>query len=156
MELFWGTERYEWNLVLFVSNTLDWHHNQLRQLHGLKPQRVRYLEKRFVVPIDKDEFQGFRPHESFVYELDYSRRKRASDPRDRIYAKLGHFSAAVLLESLPPFEANYTLDIVDLYKDVAIRTLQGYPTLELLNAVQHLNGMTFAHSSSWQTNDRCR
>ena len=149
MELYWGTERYMWNLVFFVSDILNWRHKHLRQFHGLKPARVSYLEKRFVVPIDKDELQRYHHQRSFVSELDYSRRKRASDPRDRIYAILGHFSAAVLLGSLPPFEADYTLRIVDLYTDVAIRTLQGYPTLELLNAVQHLNGMAFACSPRW-------
>lgn len=156
MELFWGVQNYDWDLLYFVSKTLELRHKSVRNHCYLSPSRLRHLDRRFVEHVQEDTVRGSQRHSSLVYELDQSRRKRASDPRDRIYAKLGHFSAAVLLESLPPFQADYTLDIVKLYTDVAIRTLQGYQTLELLNAVQHLNGIAFNHSLHWHTDDGYR
>ncbi|PVH72982.1 HET-domain-containing protein [Cadophora sp. DSE1049] len=136
MTLFWGEEEFDWIVVLFVSKILNRLHKPLRNRFDMHTSRVQYLDKRFVLSVHKNKGRGYNPLESFVYELHRSKGKKATDPRDRIYSKLGHFSAAVLLQS-PSFEADYTRGTVELYTDVAVRTLRGYPTLELLNAVQH-------------------
>ncbi|KAH7395426.1 heterokaryon incompatibility protein-domain-containing protein [Cadophora sp. MPI-SDFR-AT-0126] len=115
MTLFWGEEELDWKTVIFVSGTLSRLHKPLRHRFLLRPRRVQYLHKRFVAPSNIYQTR----YESFVYELDQSRRKAATDPRDRIYAKLGHFSAAVLLQSPPSFEADYTRSTIELYTDVA-------------------------------------
>lgn len=140
MELFWSEERLDWETIVFVSRILKQHHKPLRTRYDIRATRVGQLDRRFVTPVgiigrDDDSVEA-----SFVYQLHRSRQKKATDPRDRVFANLGHFSSAILREASPPFEADYTRSTVDIYTDVAILMLRGYPTLELLNAVQHFNG----------------
>ncbi|KAK0101813.1 hypothetical protein ONS95_006963 [Cadophora gregata] len=137
MHLFWGEQEYDWKLISVVSDILNRQHKPLRNRYDLRPSRVAYLDKRFIDLTVRHGGKDYYPGASFVNKLNFSRTKASTDPRDRIFANLGHFSATVLLESPPAFEADYTRDMVGLYIDVAIRTLKGYPTLELLNAVHH-------------------
>ncbi|OWP02867.1 hypothetical protein B2J93_3447 [Marssonina coronariae] len=91
------------------------------------------LDEAFVVPVDLEENDV---RLSFIYTLDTCRTCGATDPKDKVFARLGHYSAQVLLETVFPFEVDYTKTINEVYTDVAARTLRAYPTLETLNAVQ--------------------
>ena len=77
---------------------------------------------------------------SFVYLLDRVRDRRAADPRDRVFALLGHFSARSKLNQRPLLEADYTKSANEIYLEVAICMLKDTKSLEVLNAVQHFKG----------------
>ena len=140
MELLWGEDTLNWETVLFVSKMLIRHHESLQDHYGLRPTRVRHLNRRFMTPPEGEEYTHSR-RSSFVYELHLSRTRKATDPKDRVYSKLGHFSASLLLQNSPRLDPDYSKSQGAIYADIAVRALSGYPTLELLNAVQHCDGM---------------
>jgi hypothetical protein len=63
---------------------------------------------------------------NFIYELHRARHLLSKDPRDQVYAFLGHFSlnrsGSHLLRDLRP---DYELSVQQVYFDVAVRALQG-------------------------------
>ncbi|KAH6721662.1 heterokaryon incompatibility protein-domain-containing protein [Leptodontidium sp. MPI-SDFR-AT-0119] len=136
MELFWGQEMFEWKTLFFVSRIMEKFHKPLRVHFNLNVSVVTYLDGRFIPSEDRKSHESKDPRTSLVYELNRASERKSTDPRDRVFAMLGHFSAAVLLEDSTPFEADYTRSTRDIYIDVAVRTLKGYPRLELLNSVQ--------------------
>ncbi|KAG4440747.1 hypothetical protein IFR05_003791 [Cadophora sp. M221] len=148
-ELFWGQEIFDWETLFFVTETLEKYHKPLRVHFDLNVSVVTYLDHRFVPYENSIGHDSTDPRSSLVYELTRSRGRESTDPRDRVFAMLGHFSAAVLLEGSPKFEADYTRSTKDIYMDVAVRTLKGYPKLELLNAVKSHDGVDNNSLPSW-------
>ncbi|CAL3968943.1 unnamed protein product [Diplocarpon coronariae] len=133
MMLFWGKSNLVWGDLYLVSSRIWSCHEQLRSRYGLQIFNALVLDEAFVVPVDLDENDV---RLSFIYTLDTCRTCGATDPKDKVFARLGHYSAQVLLETAFPFEVDYTKTINEVYTDVAARTLRAYPTLETLNAVQ--------------------
>jgi hypothetical protein len=102
------------------------------------------LYQRFVKPEAEDDNE-FYNRGNFVYELHRARHLAAKDPRDHVYAFLGHFSihktGAVVDDDddeqglgLAGIEPDYSRPIADVFTDVAIRGLVGANTLILLSA----------------------
>jgi hypothetical protein len=62
---------------------------------------------------------------------------QATDPRDYVFARLGHFSARSALTGLPIMEADYQKSTLEIFHQVALRLLGEASSLEVLNYVQH-------------------
>jgi hypothetical protein len=75
---------------------------------------------------------------NFIYEMHRARWQLASDPRDHVFALLGHPSAQ---EGGPNggrvFEADYTKPVEKVYHELAVRLLSRGDSLMMLNTVQH-------------------
>ena len=98
---------------------------------GMAVQRVTYLHRRFI-----DEGGLANPRRSFACELSRGAHNlHATDPRDYVFAKLGHYSARSRHTGLPIIEADYTKSVSDIYLTVATRLLEEKVSLEVLNTV---------------------
>lgn len=80
-----------------------------------------------------------------MYELHRARSLKVTDPRDRVFAMLGHYSVSgpnldgVKNTALATMKADYNKTIKKVYTDVAIRALTGDTSLLALAAVQHMS-----------------
>lgn len=130
--LYWGKWSLDWSILGVLSITLEKHCYPFRKQLSIYPLTCRYLYQRFV----DHPSRGKRSH-SFVYELHRARNRRATDPRDRVFALLGHHSARSSRDHTPIIEADYNLDIETINHQVAYRSLESSEDLTALNAVQH-------------------
>jgi hypothetical protein len=97
----------------------------------MKVQRVTYLHRRFV-----DERGPADHRRSFACELSRgSHNLMATDPRDHVFAKLGHYSARSRRSGLPLIKADYTKSTSETYLAVASELLKEGISLEVLNGV---------------------
>jgi hypothetical protein len=131
--LFWGKEEVSWVDAYEVSNTLREYFHQFTKQYRLRAYNLTYLYRRFVENDTSDEKNRL----SFPYQQHRARHLQATDPRDFVFALLGHHSARVASAALAEFRADYTLPAAAIYRSVAIRLLKGAPTLEVLNVIQH-------------------
>ncbi|KAL3296054.1 Het domain-containing protein [Colletotrichum asianum] len=132
--LFWGSARIEWELLCSVCQALtDYHH--LRKHVNLQTPKIKYMYRRFIEP---DRTSRHANRFSFIYELHRARHLQATDPRDRVYALLGHYvirnSPNQELRALKP---DYNKALEEVYVDVATRDLVGNSTLITLASVEH-------------------
>ncbi|KAH8602285.1 heterokaryon incompatibility protein-domain-containing protein [Bisporella sp. PMI_857] len=135
MELFWGEASIDWETLLFVSKKFERYHTPLRFRFDMPAQQISFLNRRFV----ESNVTRSNPRNSFIYQLHRYRGRQSTDPRDRIFSLLGHYSARMKSGDLI-MVADYSKTTTEISFEVAIRTLQDYPTLETLNAVQHGTG----------------
>jgi hypothetical protein len=127
----WGNARITWDTLYQVSKVLDQNHRRLRVHMGMTVQRVTYLHRRFI-----DEGGLANPRRSFACELSRGAHNlNATDPRDHVFAKLGHYSARSRRTGLPIIEADYTKSVSDIYLAVATQLLKERISLEVLNTV---------------------
>ncbi|KAH0424699.1 hypothetical protein CcaCcLH18_11421 [Colletotrichum camelliae] len=133
--LFWGNARIEWELLYSVCRTLNDYH-QLRGHFNIQTPKLKYMYRRFIEP---DRTSRHANRFSFIYELHRARHLQASDPRDRVYAMLGHYSICNSPnEKLRALTPDYTKTLEEVYIDVATRDLAGdNGTLLTLASVQH-------------------
>ncbi|KAL8365319.1 hypothetical protein RB595_004224 [Gaeumannomyces hyphopodioides] len=137
--LHWGDEELDWEVLSSVVDVLNLKYHHLRsRFHVLTPS-IRYLYRRFVQRIDDDgtspgycSVTGSRA--SFVYQLQRARHLQAGDPRDQVYAFLGHFSKYTGSPALAEIKADYSRPVKDIFYDLAIRELEGTDSLLLLSA----------------------
>jgi hypothetical protein len=136
--LFWGGASIEWDQVHAVCEELTTYH-QLRKTFSINSAEVKYIYQRFVQP---DRTSRHANRFSFIYELHRARHLKVTDPRDRVFAFLGHYSIRHSLNSrLKEMSADYTSkDMNQVYIDVATRALKDETEpLITLAAVQHAN-----------------
>lgn len=134
--LFWGSASIEWNEVYTVCEELTTYH-QLRKTFSINSAEVKYIYRRFVQP---DRTSRHANRFSFIYELHRARHLKVTDPRDRVFAFLGHYSVRHSSNArLREMAADYTSkDVNQVYIDVAARTLEDEDEpLITLAAVQH-------------------
>ncbi|RGP64113.1 hypothetical protein FLONG3_9659 [Fusarium longipes] len=93
---------------------------------------LSYLYQRFVEPDEEYDINHNRA--AFIYELHRARHLAAKDPRDHVYAFLGHFSLGTGSQSLTEIVADYSKSIEDVFYDVAVRELSGCESLLVLSA----------------------
>lgn len=67
--------------------------------------------------------------------LEVTRAQQASDPRDYIFALLGHPCA--LVDDIPIVEPDYSKSAQDLYFEVSMQIMRQTRSLRLLSAVHH-------------------
>jgi hypothetical protein len=131
-EVFWGDATMDWQTLYEVFNILMEKHKPLRARLHLNVNKVTYLHRRFVRP------DNGKPHRSsFIHELHGARFCQATDPRDHVFALLGHFSAPMKAPGIPLLTADYGKSEVEVFYEVAVRLLTCTENLELLHAVQH-------------------
>ncbi|KAK8075761.1 hypothetical protein PG997_010424 [Apiospora hydei] len=84
-------------------------------------------------------------HTDFAYHLytfNKASRQQCFDPRDRVFALLGHYSARIGPYKQPIMHADYRAPKTAVYREVAIRALTDLKSTFLLNAVQHTGQIT--------------
>jgi hypothetical protein len=97
---------------------------------------IKYLYRRFVEPETPSRHDN---RFSFIYELHRAGHMNVTDPRDRVFAMLGHYAIRKGHNSeLKELEADYKKSVEEVYADVAKRALTGdTESLITLAAVQH-------------------
>jgi hypothetical protein len=73
----------------------------------------------------------------FAYELHRARWQRCNDPRDHVFALLGHPAAVDSTSGKRWTEADYTKGLEEVYHELAVRLLTKGDDLMMLNVVQH-------------------
>ncbi|KND94197.1 Heterokaryon incompatibility protein 6, OR allele, partial [Tolypocladium ophioglossoides CBS 100239] len=135
--LFWGASHLDWATLSFVADVLNQRYHHLRSRFAVGTPNFRYLYRRFVEPsvysYDEHHNRG-----SFVYELHRARHMLARDPRDHVYAFLGHFSVQKGSWALDGLVADYARPVGDVYVDVAVRVLREATSLILLSATHNV------------------
>jgi hypothetical protein len=104
----------------------------LRSRFAVFTPNIRYLYQRFVEPEEAYDVNHNRA--AFIYELHRARHLLSKDPRDHVYAFLGHFSIRTGSSSLAELVADYSRSIEDIFYDVAVRELSGCESLLILSA----------------------
>ncbi|KAM0430582.1 hypothetical protein ACHAPT_005933 [Fusarium lateritium] len=130
--LYWGDAEIDWEILSLVTGVLGENYHYLRSRFGILTPNIRYLYQRFVEPDEDYDMNHNRA--SFIYELHRARHLLAKDPRDHVYAFLGHFSLHTGSQALSELEPDYGKSIEDVYYDVAARELAGGESLLLLTA----------------------
>ncbi|UKZ56198.1 hypothetical protein TrVGV298_010029 [Trichoderma virens] len=133
--LYWGDTEMDWDMLSFVAGILNERYHHLRTRFFIGTSNIRYLHKRFVEP--DVEYDQFHNRGNFAYELHRARHLLAQDPRDHVYAFLGHFSIGKGSEELQGLEADYSKSIGEVFFDVAVRGLRGADDLVMLAATHH-------------------
>lgn len=126
--LFWGgTSEIDWEVLYTVCKQLTEFH-ELRRRFDIDTARIKFVYQRFVPP---DLATRHANRLSFIYELHRARHLAATDPRDRIFAFLGHYSVSSsaatnpLLRDLVADYDKSTATIPRVYADAAARALLG-------------------------------
>lgn len=115
---------------------LNQKYHYLRTQFGILTPNIRYLYRRFVEPEGNYTINNNRGN--FIYELHGARHLRAKDPRDHIYAFLGHFAIHAAGQTLQKIKADYSKSVEDVYYEVAAGELSETRSLILLNSCQAL------------------
>ena len=84
---------------------------------------------------------------NFLEMLEVTRNKKASDPRDYVYALLGHPSASIT--GVPIVEPDYNKSTAELCFEVTVKILEQSQSLRVLSAVHHSEGTLDGAASSW-------
>lgn len=140
----------EWDTLSHVAAILNERYYHLRTRFLLNTSSIRYLHQRFVEPdaeYDHDHNRG-----NFAYELHRARHLLGNDPRDHIYAFLGHFSISKAGKELQSITVDYSKSVKDIYIDVAIRALRGAKDLVTLSAAHHGKPL-MKRRASWASED---
>ncbi|PTB63800.1 HET-domain-containing protein [Trichoderma citrinoviride] len=135
--LYWGDVEMDWDTLSFVAGILNERYHHLRTRFFIGTSNIRYLRQRFVEPAEAHDSQ-FHNRGTFAYELHRARHLLAQDPRDHVYAFLGHFSLTKGgSKELRGLVADYSKSVEEVYLDVAVRGLRGADDLIMLSATHH-------------------
>ncbi|KAL7799881.1 heterokaryon incompatibility domain-containing protein [Trichoderma ceciliae] len=148
--LYWGDAEMDWDMLSFVAGILNERYHHLRTRFFIGTSNIRYLYKRFVEPDTGHEQDHNRGN--FAYELHRARHLLAQDPRDHVYAFLGHFSIGRGSMALQDLVADYSKSIKDVYVDVAVRGLRDAKDLVMLAATHHSRPGAMRRAP-WDTED---
>uniref|UniRef100_L2FP84 Het domain-containing protein n=1 Tax=Colletotrichum fructicola (strain Nara gc5) TaxID=1213859 RepID=L2FP84_COLFN len=137
--LFWGEAYIEWDLLYSVCKAINGEHHLRKQVDVQTP-KITYMYRRLIEP-DRMIANRHANRFSFLYELHRGRHLVATDPRDRVFAMLGHYSIRNgPNQKLRELTADYTKTVKEVFADVASRALVGdNSSLLALAAVQHHN-----------------
>lgn len=128
-ELLWGDTCLDWAHVSKAAALLKDHGYALRRKYDLLVWKPWYMDRLF-----SPSSYGSKTL-NFTYELHRARWQLSSDPRDHIFALLGH-PAAREADGTRIMEADYAKSVEDVYHELAVRMLRG-DSLMILNTVQH-------------------
>lgn len=117
--LFWGNVEFVWTVLHRVCEKLS-HYQYLRSKFNIRTADIKYTYQRFIEP-DPSSYHANRF--SFIYELHRARGQNATDPRDRVFSFLGHYSVHASNARLAAIKADYNKTTAQVYIDVAQRTL---------------------------------
>ena len=97
----------------------------------------------------KSEYPQNVDRSHFFNLMVVSRNFKATDPRDHIYAFLGHPASRSATGSGTIVEADYNTGVDELYCNVAMRILDEMQSLVLLGAVDHNDASLSSAGASW-------
>ena len=130
--LLWSDSRIDWSLVAAAANFLKDDGYGFRRAYNVLVWKPYYMDKLFSLESYRDKKELH-----FVYELHRARWQRCGDPRDHIFALLGHPAAVNPVTGKRWVEADYTKGLEEVYHEAAMRLLAKGDNLMMLNAVQH-------------------
>ena len=135
------------------ENLTTYHH--LRKKFDIRTAEIKYVFQRFVEP---ERTSRHANRFNFMYELHRARHLKVTDPRDRVFAFLGHYSIRYgSNEALRMLQADYTKTVEEVYVDAATRALQDdFEPLVALAAVQHLHLPSISSSLVLEKYSDCR
>ncbi|KAH7133333.1 heterokaryon incompatibility protein-domain-containing protein [Dactylonectria estremocensis] len=135
--LYWGSAEVDWDTLSHVADVLNQNYHYLRTRFSIFTPSIRYLRRRFVEPDEDDDVEDENDinqnRSSFIHQLHRARHLRAKDPRDHVYAFLGHFSIQRGSKALAELKADYSRPIEDIFYEVAARELTDGESLVLLS-----------------------
>ncbi|KAK8017028.1 hypothetical protein PG993_015217 [Apiospora rasikravindrae] len=135
-EFYWGQECMSFDILYKACNAL---YNKLLveiDAANLRCATPILLYKSFVEKAETTEPQ----HADFTYQLyqfNKASRKKCLDPKDRVFALLGHYSARIGPDKHLIMQADYSSTETAVYRELAIRALTDAKSTFILNAVEH-------------------
>lgn len=121
----------DWTYVSQAAALLKDDSFALRRQYDLLVWKPWYMDKLFSQSAYESKTRNF------TYELHRARWQRSSDPRDHIFALLGHPAAQEGPDRRQVIEADYTKPVEEVYHDFVVRMLEKGDSLMILNTVQH-------------------
>ncbi|ETN39875.1 uncharacterized protein HMPREF1541_06101 [Cyphellophora europaea CBS 101466] len=130
--LLWADARIDWSEVAAAANFLKDDGFGFRRAYGVLVWKPYYMDKLFS-PASYADKKGL----VFAYELHRARWQKCGDPRDHIFALLGHPAAVDPVTGKRWVEADYTKRVEEVYHETAMQLLANGNGLMVLNVVQH-------------------
>ncbi|KXX80643.1 Heterokaryon incompatibility protein 6, OR allele [Madurella mycetomatis] len=129
----WGSESMRWAVLHDSMRKLETQGWELKKKQRIDTTAITLLFRRFANPPPNE--MASKARLSFVYQLCLSARNVATDPRDYVFAQLGHASAWIESERAMIIQPDYDNTVATVYHEIAIRALTVDNTLMLLNAI---------------------
>lgn len=125
-----GELEINWNLLVRASRFLrHWHLGErLDSLAGIG----------HIGDINR-VYKGRSYEATFIYILDQAREQNSSDPRDKVFALLGHPSAKRKSGNGTIVQADYSKTTAEVYQELAVELMRDHGNLYPLSAVVHLS-----------------
>lgn len=130
-QLLWGDTELEWAHMSRAADLLKSDGFALRRRHDLLVWKPWYMDRLFSRATYETKLLNF------TYELHRARWQRTGDPRDHIFALLGHPSAQEGDNGARVVEADYTKPVDKVYHEFVVRMLEKGGFFMILNTVQH-------------------
>jgi len=152
--LMYGNYEFDWENTMAVLRWLNQQGNAILERFEFRPnpihmERLRIWQKRDTEN-ENLKFYGGLEQWPLLRILHFSRQLHASDPRDHVYAFLGHPSARHPWNGMPIITPDYTKDSSQVTLDFAVQYLKWTQDINLLSYVQHKDETCLDSSdSSW-------
>lgn len=133
----WGQECIDFLTLYKASCAFSDHLFKAAQHFGIRGFYGRALYQSFVEGRQEDPFRK----KDFAFQLYWLNKgipHQCLDPRDRVFALLGHYSARIGTDRRLIMKADYSLTKADVYQEIAIRALTYAKFTFLLHAVHHI------------------
>lgn len=139
--ILYGKYAFDWEITMTVLRWLNQQANVILERFHFRPNPM-HMERLRIWPNgdvgnQNMQFYGGVRRWPFLQVLHFSRQLRASDPRDHVYAFLGHPSAQHPKSGIPIITPDYTRPVSQVNLDFALQYLEWTQDLNLLSYVQH-------------------
>ena len=125
-----GELEINWDLLVRASRFL---------MSGHFEERLDYLCAVGHIGDINRVYKGRSYETTFIYVLDQVREQNSSDPRDKVFALLGHPSAKRKSGNGTIVQADYSKTTVKVYQELAVGLMRDHGNLYPLSAVVHLS-----------------
>lgn len=143
-KLLWGNCDVDWR-VFWRMVTLLIRIGCLQSYQADRPRSRLDLEN-ILILVPKGLLESEGP-ESLLDLLWNTQHRKATDPRDRVFALLGLHTD--LSNHELSFEANYRKSTIEVYQDLARFSISHLPRLDVLSYVFHVDSLLTSGSPSW-------
>ena len=125
-----GEQEINWNLLVKASRFLElW----------LLGERLYSLDGVGHIGDISRIYEGRSYETTFIYILDKVREHNSSDPRDKVFALLGHPSAKKNSGDGTIVQADYSKTTAEVYQELAVKLMRDHGNLYPLSAVVHFS-----------------
>ena len=137
-----GELEINWNLLVEASKFLS---------SWLLGERLDFLDGLGYISNISRVYERRSYKTTFIYILDKAREQNSSDPRDKVFALLGHPSAKRKSGNGTIVQADYSKTTAEVYQELAVELMRDHGNLYTLSAVVHLSvGLTEENATaSW-------